>query len=52
MLEGDEAAAVMDMLRQDATLTYDHYAHMLNEGADGEPADPSRPRRGAGNWPG
>ena len=42
VLDGEEAAAVLDMLRQDATLTYDHYAHMLNEGADGEPADPGR----------
>jgi len=42
VLEGEEAATVLDMLRHDATLTYDHYAHMLNEGTDGEPADPSR----------
>ena len=42
MLEGDEAAEVLDMLRQDATLTYDHYVHMLNEGADGAPVDPAR----------
>ena len=41
-LSGDEAAAVLDMLRADATLTYDHYAHMLNERPDGEPADPTR----------
>lgn len=38
VLEGAEAAAVLDMLRADAALTYDHYALMLNE--DG--ADPSR----------
>ena len=38
VLEGDEAAAVLDMLRGDAMQTYDHYALMLNE--DG--ADPAR----------
>jgi thymidylate synthase (FAD) len=38
VLEGAEAADVLAMLRADATLTYDHYAHMLNE--DG--ADPER----------
>ena len=38
VLEGAEAAAVLDMLRADAQLTYDHYALMLNE--DG--ADPAR----------
>src|SRR4051812_2526970 len=38
VLEGDEAVAVLDMLRADATLTYDHYTLMLNE--DG--ADPGR----------
>src|SRR5947208_10391081 len=38
VLEGGEADAVLDMLRADATLTYDHYAQMLNE--DG--ADPAR----------
>lgn len=38
VLEGDEASAVLDMLRDDATRTYDHYAHMLNEDA----ADPAR----------
>src|SRR6059058_3129287 len=38
VLEGAEADAVLYMLRADATLTYDHYAQMLNE--DG--ADPAR----------
>ncbi len=42
VLEGEEAAAVLDMLRHDAALTYDHYAHMLNEGADGTAVDPAR----------
>ena len=34
VLTGQEAANVLDLLRQDATTTYDHYAHMLNEDAD------------------
>jgi thymidylate synthase (FAD) len=38
VLQGAEAAHVLDLLREDATRTYDHYAQMLNE--DG--ADPSR----------
>lgn len=38
VLEGAEAAAVLETLRADATATYDHYATMLNE--DG--ADPGR----------
>src|SRR5690349_16074101 len=38
VLQGREADAVLDMLRADASLTYDHYALMLNE--DG--ADPAR----------
>ena len=42
VLEGDEAAEVLAMLRHDAALTYDHYAHMLNEGAAGTAPDPAR----------
>jgi len=42
VLVGDEAAEVLDILRSDAMRTYDHYAHMLNEGADGTAVDPSR----------
>ena len=38
VLQGEEAAAVLEMLRADAASTYDHYAQMLNE--DG--ADPAR----------
>jgi thymidylate synthase (FAD) len=38
VLQGAEAAAVLDMLREDAGRTYDHYAWMLNE----EAADPAR----------
>jgi thymidylate synthase (FAD) len=39
ILDGDEAAEVLDLLRDDAARCYDHYALMLNEG---EGADPSR----------
>jgi thymidylate synthase (FAD) len=42
VLTGDEAARVLDLLRGDAAQTYDHYAEMLNEDADGAPLDPSR----------
>jgi thymidylate synthase (FAD) len=42
VLEGDEAADVLALLRDDAARCYDHYAHMLNEDAEGEPADPDR----------
>ena len=42
VLEGDEAAQVLSMLRQDAEQTYAHYVEMLNEGDDGKPADDSR----------
>ena len=38
LLEGNEAAHVLDLLRDDATRTYDNYAWMLNEDA----ADPAR----------
>jgi thymidylate synthase (FAD) len=38
VLQGEEAAHVLDLLRQDATSCYDHYAEMLNEGS----SDPSR----------
>jgi len=42
LLEGDDARRVLDMLRADAMQTYDHYAEMLNENAEGEPLDPTR----------
>lgn len=42
VLTGEEAARVLDLLRRDAAQTYDHYAEMLNEDADGTPLDPSR----------
>ena len=40
-LEGDEAAAVLALLRADAARNYDDYAWMLNE-ADSAAHDPSR----------
>ena len=35
VLEGDQAAHVLDLLREDATRNYDHYLEMLNEDAEG-----------------
>ena len=42
VLQGEEARAVLDLLRADAGRAYDDYAWMLNEDALGEPADPAR----------
>ncbi len=42
VLQGAEAAHVLDLLRQDATRTHDHYAEILNEDAEGKPLDPAR----------
>jgi thymidylate synthase (FAD) len=42
VLDGDEAARVLGLLREDATRNYDHYVEMLNETESGAPADPSR----------
>ena len=42
VLSGAEAEEVLHLLRADALRNYDHYVYMLNEGADGSPADPSR----------
>jgi thymidylate synthase (FAD) len=42
VLSGPEAEEVLELLRADATRNYDHYVLMLNEGADGSPADPGR----------
>jgi thymidylate synthase (FAD) len=42
VLQGQEAAEVLDLLRGDAMRTYDHYTAMLNENADGTQADPTR----------
>jgi len=43
VLGGDDAARVLDILRDDAMRTYDHYAEMLNEDETGAPRDPDRP---------
>jgi thymidylate synthase (FAD) len=43
VLTGDEAARVLDLLRDDATRSYDHYVAMLNEDEQGAPRDPERP---------
>jgi len=42
VLEGAEAAHVLDLLREDATRNYDHYAEMLNEDGTGAVVDPTR----------
>ncbi len=42
VLEGEEAARVLALLKDDSARCYDHYEEMLNEGPDGEPADPDR----------
>jgi thymidylate synthase (FAD) len=43
VLEGEDAARVLDILRSDAMQTYDHYAEMLNEDETGAAKDPDRP---------
>jgi thymidylate synthase (FAD) len=42
VLEGDEAARVLDLLRDDSRRQYDHYADMVNENDAGEAIDPAR----------
>jgi thymidylate synthase (FAD) len=42
VLQGQEAARVLDLLRSDAERTYANYVDMLNEGTDGAPVDPDR----------
>ena len=42
VLGAEDGARVLDLLRGDAMRTYDHYAEMLNEDAEGQPLDPSR----------
>jgi thymidylate synthase (FAD) len=42
VLDGAEAARVLDLLREDATRNYDHYLEMLNEDEEGRPRDSSR----------
>ncbi len=43
VLEGEKAARVLQLLRDDAALCYAHYEEMLNEDAEGNPRDPERP---------
>jgi thymidylate synthase (FAD) len=42
VLDGAEAAEVLNLLRDDAARCYDHYAQMLNEDEAGTQRDPSR----------
>ena len=42
VLQGEEAARVLDLLREDATRNYDHYIEMLNEDEQGNAVDPGR----------
>ncbi len=42
VLTGEEAVHVLDLLREDATRCYDHYAEMLNEDEAGAARDASR----------
>lgn len=42
VLQGPEAARVLDLLREDATRSYDHYIEMLNEDEAGAAIDPAR----------
>ncbi len=42
VLTGAEAARVLDILKQDSTTAYDHYAEMLNENEAGETIDAAK----------
>jgi len=42
VIEGDEAARVLDLLREDAERCYRDYAWLLNEDEAGAPRDPGR----------
>jgi thymidylate synthase (FAD) len=42
VLTGAEAARVLDILKQDSTTAYDHYAEMLNETEAGEAVDAAK----------
>jgi thymidylate synthase (FAD) len=42
VLQGEEAAEVLALLRDDAARNYDHYAQMLNETPDGAVVDDTR----------
>ena len=41
-LTGKDAERVLQILREDSQMTYDHYAEMLNETDKGEVVDPNR----------
>ncbi len=42
VLEGPEAARVLNLLREDAEKAYRGYVELLNEGEDGTPLEPAR----------
>ncbi len=42
VLQGDEAARVLHLLKTDSTQVYDHYSEMLNEAEDGSVIDADR----------
>jgi thymidylate synthase (FAD) len=42
LLEGAEAARVLELLREDASRAYEHYEEMLNERSDATRIDPGR----------
>ncbi len=42
ILQGAEAARVLDLLKSDSSQVYDHYAEMLNESEDGSVVDADR----------
>jgi thymidylate synthase (FAD) len=42
VLQGEDAARVLDILKEDSARAYDHYQEMLNERDDGTPFDESR----------
>ena len=42
VLEGDEAQRVLELLRRDATQTYETYDHLLNDDGSGKPRDEDR----------
>ena len=43
VLQGDQAARVLDLLREDALRAYRHYESMLNEDRNGNVLDPALP---------
>lgn len=43
ILQGDQAARVLDLLREDALRAYSHYESMLNEDQNGHVIDPTLP---------